>query len=150
MLNTLVSLITALGVGGFIGAFFQSRFEQQKQLNEQERELKIKRYKAILILMLARLEPETALPKLKLEREDIDNLDDLDREIGTELFFAMLFASDEVIAAIAGFVGDAGIPTYRHAVAAMRRDLWGRKTSIGETVLSEAAKRIAAAGRRRA
>jgi hypothetical protein len=58
MLNTIVSLITALGLGGLIGAFFQSRFEHRKHLNEQEHELKRKRYLNILVLMLTKLDPD--------------------------------------------------------------------------------------------
>ncbi|MGA3126938.1 MAG: hypothetical protein ABSD13_09475 [Candidatus Korobacteraceae bacterium] len=140
MLSTVVSLITTLGVllGAFLGAFFQSRFEQQKQVNEQEREMKLRRYKNILLLMLTKFEPTTGLPKLKLEHPDIKDIDDLDQEIRAELFYAMLFASDDVIAAMTKFVESAGYPAYIRTVTAMRRDLWNKKTSIDETALTGA------------
>ena len=112
MLSTAISLITALGVGSLLGAFFQSRFEQQKHLNEQEHELKSRRYLCILILMLSKLEPKTGVPHLALHRPDLKGLDDLDAEIRMELFNAMLFASDDVIAAMAEFIASAGYPAY--------------------------------------
>jgi hypothetical protein len=138
MLNTVVPLITALGAGSVVGAFVQSRLERQKHLNEQEHELKRRRYLCILILMLSKLEPKTGIPHLTLVRPDLQGLDDLDAEIRLELFNAMLFGSDAVIAAMADFVANAGYPAYIRTVTAMRRDLWNKKTTIDEAALSRA------------
>jgi hypothetical protein len=49
-LEIVVSLLTAVGIGSILGAYFQSRFEHQKQVKEQEHELKQRRYGCILIL----------------------------------------------------------------------------------------------------
>jgi hypothetical protein len=116
----------------------QSRLDRKKHLNEQEHELKRRRYLCILILMLSKLEPKTGVPHLALHRPDLRDLDDLDAEIRLELFNAMLFGSDDVIAAMADFIANPGYPAYIRAVAAMRRDLWNKKTSIDEAVLSKA------------
>jgi hypothetical protein len=135
-LGALVSLITALGAGSVVGALVQSRLERQKHLNEQEHDLKRRRYLCILILMLSKLEPKTGVPHLALHRPDLQGLDDLDAEIRLELFNAMLFGSDDVIAAMADFVASAGYPAYIRTVTAMRRDLWNKKTIIDEAALS--------------
>jgi hypothetical protein len=137
-LTMLAPLITALGAGSVVGAFVQSRLDRQKHLNEQEHELKRRRYLCILILMLSKLEPKTGIPHLALVRPDLQGLDDLDAEIRLELFNAMLFGSDAVIAAMADFVASAGYPAYIRTVTAMRRDLWNKKTTIDEAALSRA------------
>jgi hypothetical protein len=137
--GAIVSLVTALGVGSavgtFFGAFFQSRFEHRKHLNEQEHELKRRRYLCILILMLAKLDPKTGLRHLHDHRPDLQDLDDLDAEIRTELFNAVLFASDEVVSSMAEFIRKPEYRSYVSTAAAMRRDLWNKKTSINETAL---------------
>jgi hypothetical protein len=138
MLSTVVALIAALGAGSVVGAFVQSRLDRQKHLNEQEHDLKSKRYLCILILMLSKLEPKTSVPHLALHRPDLKNLDDLDAELRMELFNAVLFASDDVMTAMAEFVSTGGYPAYIRTAAAMRRDLWNKKTSIDEAVLTRA------------
>ncbi|HLJ28775.1 MAG TPA: hypothetical protein VKY85_18850 [Candidatus Angelobacter sp.] len=135
MLNTIVSLITTLGFGGLIGAFFQSRFEHRKHLNEQEHGLKHKRYLCILILMLTKLDPDAGMRHLKEHRPDLKDLNDLDAEIRMELLNAVLFASDGVISAMAQFIGQPSYSSYVKTAAAMRRDLWHKKTAIDETAL---------------
>ena len=79
------AVVAALGIGGISGAFFQSRFEQQKQVREQEHELKRRRYGAILIIMLTKLDPATGLPHLKSIRPDLKNITDIEKEIEVEL-----------------------------------------------------------------
>lgn len=135
MLNTIVSLVTTLGLGGLIGAFFQSRFEHRKHLNEQEHELKHKRYLCILILMLTKLDPDSGMRHMREHRTDLKDLNDLDAEIRMELLNAVLFASDNVISAMAGFIERPGYPSYIKTAAAMRGDLWHKKTAIDETAL---------------
>ena len=137
-LTTLISLITAFGAGSVLTAFVQSRLDRKKHLNEQEHELKRRRYLCILILMLSKLEPKTGVPHLALHRPDLRDLDDLDAEIRLELFNAMLFGSDDVIAAMADFIARTGYPAYIRTVTAMRRDLWNKKTSIDEAALARA------------
>lgn len=138
-IGAIVSLVTALGVGSavgaFFGAFFQSRFEHRKHLNEQEHELKRRRYLCILILMLAKLDPKTGLRHVHEHRPDLQDLDDLDTEIRTELFNAVLFASDDVVSSMADFIRKPEYGSYVSTAAAMRRDLWSKKTSIDETAL---------------
>ena len=107
-LETIITLITALiaalGIGSILGAFFQSRFEQQKQVKQQEHELKQRRYGAILILLLTKLNPKTGLTKTRAIRPDLQTVSDVANEIETEFLNSFLFASDEVIGALANFI----------------------------------------------
>lgn len=135
MLSTVVSLITALGLGSLVGAFFQSRFEHRKLLDQQEHELKRKRYLCTLILLLAKLDPKTQ-PHLFEVRPDLKGSTDLDKELRLELFNSVLFASDDVITAMAQFVATPSYPAYIQTAVAMRKDLWNKKTAIDESALT--------------
>ena len=129
------SLITAIGIGGILGAYFQSRFERQKQVQEQEHELKRRRYGCILILMLTKLDPKTGLPHTREIRPDLNDLADVEKEIEIELLNGVLFASDGVILSMAEFVRNPSYPSYIKTAVAMRKDLWGKKTSVDEHIL---------------
>ncbi len=135
MLSTIISLFAALGIGSLIGALFQSRLEHQKLLNQQEHDLKRKRYLCILILMLTKLDPDSGMRHLQEHRPDLRELKDLNAEIRMELLNAVLFASDNVIVAMATFIDNPSYPAYVRTAAAMRRDLWNKKTAIDETAL---------------
>jgi len=133
--ETVASLITVLGAGTILGAYFQSQFEHKKQVKEKEHELKHKRYGAILILMLTKLDPKTALPHIHTLRPDLENITDVDSKLKTELLNGVLFASDEVIQTMACFIHKPSYSTYIKTTIAMIRDLWDRKTSIDEKIL---------------
>ena len=134
-LGTVLSVLTTLGIGGLIGAYFQSLLERKNKIREREHELKHKRYAAITILMLTRLDPDANLTDLRLRRPEISDTSHLDNELRTELQNSFLFAGDEVVRALAKFVNKPSKSFYVKAVVAMRRDLWGRRTSINEDVL---------------
>mgnify|MGYP001444918415 CR=1 FL=1 len=131
-----ISLLTAIGLGSILGAFFQSRFEQQKQIKEQEHDLKHRRYGAILILLLTKLDSKKGLAKVRAIRPDLQNLTDIEKEIETEFLNSILFASDDVIRALAEFIQNPNHSSYVKVAARMRKDLWGKKTSISEEVIS--------------
>lgn len=130
----IIILITALG-GGFFGAYFQSRFQHQKELKTDIHELKRARYGAILIQMLTVLDPERGLSKVKKFRPDFESVEDVKEELNTEMLNAILFANDEVIKSMAEFSKNPKHETYIKSAAAMRRDLWGTKTDIDEKTL---------------
>ena len=130
-----VSLLTAIGLGSILGAFFQSRFEQQKQIKEQEHELKHRRYGAILILLLTKLDPKNGLNKIHAFRPDLKNLIDVEKEIEVELLNSVLFANDGVIRALAEFIKNPNRSSYITVATTMRKDLWGKTTSITDDVI---------------
>jgi len=132
----LISILTALGFGGILGAYFQSQFERQKQIQEQEHELKRKRYGAILVLMLMRLNPKDGLSHAHAIRPDLKNVDDVEREIESELLHGFLFASDDVIKSISEFIRTPSHSSYYRTAVSMRKDLWENKTSVGEQAIT--------------
>jgi len=130
----IIPLLTALGLGGIFGAYFQSRFQHQKEVKEDIHQLKRKRYGAILIQMITTLDPER-LSKTQAFRPDLTDIEDLKEEIKTEMLNSVLFANDEVIIAMAEFIQTPNHSSYIKTASAMRKDLWNKKTKIGEDVL---------------
>jgi len=55
-LEVIIALCAALGLGGIFGAYFQSRFQHQKEVKEDIHQLKRLRYGSILIQMLTILD----------------------------------------------------------------------------------------------
>lgn len=93
----LISILTALGFGGIFGAYFQSRFQHQKEIQEDIHNLKRQRYGAILIQMLTILDPERGLSKAQKFRPDLKDVRDFKEEVRVEMLNSVLFASDNVI-----------------------------------------------------
>jgi len=132
----LVSLVSAMGFSGILGAYLQSRFQHQKEIKEDIHQLKRQRYGAILIQMLTVLDPAHGLSKTQQFRPDLKNIDDFKEELKIEMLNGVLYASDDVIKAMAEFIGNPTYPSYIKIASAMRKDLWGKKTKISEDVIS--------------
>ncbi len=134
-IEVVVSLLAAIGLGGILGAYFQSRFQHQKEVKEDVHQLKRERYGAILIQMLTILDPERGLPKAQQFRPDLKNIEDFKEEVKTEMLHSIVFANDEVIKSMAEFVKNPSGAAYIRTASAMRKDLWGKDTKIGEDIL---------------
>jgi hypothetical protein len=135
IITTIVSFLTAAGIGGIIGAYFQTRFQRRTQIGQHEHDLKRKRYQCILMLMRSRLEPDLEMPKLRDMRPDLKNLDDVNTELETELLNGIIFANDEVLESLAAFIREPNHRSFVHTAASMRKDLWGKKTKVNEKML---------------
>lgn len=130
--TNVIAFLGLFGIGTVVGAYFQSIFQHRQSLRKDVHELKRSRYGAILIEMLALLDPEDGLNKLKDIRPDLKTVTDLRRELRVEMLNAVLFASDAVISALSRFNATPTYASYLEVVAAMRRDLWGKATKITE------------------
>jgi len=133
-MKTIISLLIAIGFGGILGAYFQSRFQRQKEIEEDIHNLKRKRYGSILIQMLTVLKPDN-LAKAQEFRPELKTVEDFFEEIKTEALNGILFASDEVIESMIEFIRNPNKNSYLKTVVAMRKDLWGKDTSINEETL---------------
>ena len=128
--TSITAFLALFGIGTVVGAYFQSIFQHRQALKKDIHELKRARYGATLIQMLALLDPEDGLAKLSERRPDLGSLEALRQELRVEMLNAVLFASDKVVTALAGFNSN---PTYNsclQTVAAMREDLWGSATTL--------------------
>jgi|SRR3972149_7163748 len=131
----ILSLLAAIGFGGIVGAYFQSRFQHQKEIQEDIHKLKRQRYGAILIQMLTILDSKHGLSKAQQFRPDLENVEDFKQEVKIEMLNSVLFANDEVIKTMAAFGNNPVYPAYIKTALAMRKDVWNKKTKIREDVL---------------
>jgi len=134
-LESIISVVSAIGIGGIAGAYLQLHFQHQKEIKEDIHQLKRQRYGAILIQMLTILDPSHGLSKTQQFRPDLKNIEDFKEEVKIEMLNGVLYASDEVVKAMAEFINNPSYPLYIKTAAAMRKDLWNRRTKIGEDIL---------------
>ena len=135
-LQIIISLITTFGIGGILGAYFKSYFERKKELKDQEHQLKKTRYGALLMLMLAKLDPKDGLSKLETYRPDLKSVTDLEKEIKVEYYNAIIFASDKVLESMVSFIKAPSYKNYINTAKAIRKDLWKKRTKISEKVIT--------------
>lgn len=134
ILALVASLITAAGLGGVIGAFFQNKFAQQSKLEQHQFELKQKRYLCILILMLAKIEPDKSKAKLKQFRPDLQSPEDLDEELKTELLNAVVYSDNDVLRNFSAFIQAPSKEGFVYVASSIRKDLWGKRSQLSEEV----------------
>ena len=134
-IEIVISLLAALGLGAILGAYFNSRFQRRKEIEEDIHQLKRQRYGAILIQMLTILDPKRGLAKAQQFRPDLQNVEDFKEEVKIEMLHSVVFANDKVIKTMAEFVKNPSDATYIKTASAMRKDLWGKDTKIGEDIL---------------
>jgi len=134
-LEAIISLISAIGFGGILGAYLQFRFQHEKEVKDDIHQLKRQRYGAIIIQMLTILDSAYGVPKTQQFRPDLKSIEDFKEEVKIEMLNGILYASDEVIKAMAEFINNSTYSSYIKTASAMRRDLWNRKTKIGEDIL---------------
>jgi hypothetical protein len=135
-IEVLVSLVAALGLGTIIGAFFQYRFQYQKEVRNAAFELKSKRYLAIIMEMLTVLHFDKHGTRFsKAYRPDLLSKDDFLEELKAELLNGIVFANDRAIRSLSTFIAHQDSRSYLQALLSIRKDLWGKRTSISQSTL---------------
>jgi hypothetical protein len=125
MVSGMALVLSALGLGGLLGAFAKAVLDKQQLKFTKVFEFKEARYKAIVIMMWAALNLDgRQMQKLKAVRPDIASPDALDGELELEYYNAMLYASDDVLKHLALFNEHKTIDNWRATARAMRRDLY--------------------------
>ena len=125
MTAEIVSLVSGLGLGGLLGVFAKSALDKRQMKFTKVFDFKEVRYKALTILMLtATDQSEYAWRQLRLRRPEISKVEELDNELRTEYYNAMLFASDKVLKNFETFLADKSIANYQAVAHAMREDLY--------------------------
>ncbi len=133
-LTLVLSVLTALGVGGIAGGVVQYLIERRKQVHSQHFEFKQRRYGSI-ITMIARIGPREDLPKLTAVRPDLITVEDVIRELDVELLNAFLYAADSVIERLSEFIQAPSRRTLIGVADAMRQDLYGRATDLTQETI---------------
>lgn len=120
-------LITALGVGGLLTAFFTHRWQTHQENQRKHQEYKETRYKCIIMLLHAALNFDSNRSTLNQFGYDIQNIEELHELLEAELINSYLFASNEFIAALQAFIANPSQDARILVAKQMRKDLWGLK-----------------------
>jgi len=139
--QTIISVLGLLGVGGIIGGFLQHLWIQKRETESRIQSLNENKYRSTLIFMRCVLSPgnvnqfrinDPNIQKLK-NREEVE---EYVKEKLIEFYYnSVLYASDEVLISIKGFIEEPNETNFMKTAIAMRKDLWGKKTKIDSNVL---------------
>lgn len=126
--ENVISIISILGIGGVLGAYFKSLWDKNSTIALQKQEYKEVRYKCIMILMLVYLDFENKRWLLEQNnRSYIKTSENLMNELKTEWNNMILYASEDVLKGFDKFIKDASHDNYKELAIYMRKDLWGGK-----------------------
>lgn len=125
MTNEITLTLSALGIGGLLGALVKSILDKRQYKFSKAFDYKEARYKAMMILMWVAMNPnEHELKQLRLHRPQLKNTKDLEDELNLEYHNAMLFASDAVLSSLLVFMKDKNPDNWQRTVRAMKKDLY--------------------------
>ncbi|WP_019178019.1 hypothetical protein [Methanomassiliicoccus luminyensis] len=128
-LDLILSILSIVGIGGIVGAFFTYVWEKKKQIQIKENEIKEARYRCTLLLMYAYINP-SELSNLKLIRPEIKDLTDLKKELQTEWVGSWIFAGDDTLQAFKEFLEEPNENNFAKTVLSMGKELWNKRSKL--------------------
>lgn len=128
----ILTLVTGLGIGGIVGAYFTELFRRQTQSQLAESEEKTTRFRSVLIYMQVLLYPDQIehLPVDALATYNLKTRKDIEDTLFAEYSRLVLFAPDPVLRSVKAFLEQPDEANYWKAASEMRRFLWGKKTKL--------------------
>lgn len=112
-------------IGAVIGAVLKHDYEKKSKLFEKKQE----RYFCIILLMKSFIDFDNSINKLQRHRPNITSKKDLFEEIEDEYDNMVLFASENVLLKTNEFIKNPTRLAFIQVGIAMKKDLWGLKTS---------------------
>jgi hypothetical protein len=134
-IQTIISALGLLGLGGIIGAFIKNMLDKRRELDFKLNELNENKFRVILIFMSMLLRPENR-KHFTTDDTYIQNLDEKEvkrhcsMKIEEYYYHSMLYASDEVILSIKAFLKKPNRENYVKTAKAMRMNLWNQKSKL--------------------
>ncbi|MFH0834321.1 MAG: hypothetical protein V2A63_02945 [Patescibacteria group bacterium] len=123
-------ILIGLLSGGAIVAVVQHFLDKKKEAEIQLNRIKEEKYRSLLIFMTCSMDFEKRKYFSLSEQVEMSNSEDYLNKIKEYFYHNVLFASDEVILAIKGFIHSPDQENFVKTAKAMRRDLWGTKTKL--------------------
>lgn len=121
-IQTIISALTLLGVGGIAGGYITYLLDKKKEREFKVLEQKEKRYKSCLLYMDAFFEPKN-IKYLSSRQLDIDNAQNVIEYLKMEYHEMMLYASKEVILLVKVFIENPSRENFLRTILGMRQDL---------------------------
>jgi hypothetical protein len=128
--QNIISAIGLIGIGAVIKSLIDSLLKKREVKSQTQHEFKNTRYKAIILLANAMLDFDKHKAELHRHNRFFNNKEQLLDELVVERNNMILFSSDNVILMLNRFVSDPGEDTFYTLTIAMRKDLYGLKTSL--------------------
>lgn len=126
----IISAIGLIGIGGLLKGLFDFFIADRKRKSETKHQFKETRYKAIILLCYAYVNFDKEGTNLIVQRPDINSKERLFNELNAEWINMTLYASDKVLLAMKKFLESKNPTEFNELILAMRKDLYGIKTSI--------------------
>lgn len=133
--ETILSILSLLGIGGIIGAYIKNLLDKRKELDFKLNELNESKFKSILIFMSILLRPENRKHFI-VDDKYLQNLSEKDlkkhciMKLEEYYYHSMLYASDNVIKSIKRFIKNPNRENYVRVTKSMRVDLWNKKSKL--------------------
>lgn len=134
-IETILSILSLLGIGGIIGAYVKNLLGKRKELDFKLNELNEDKFRSILVFMSILLRPENRKHFI-VDDKYLQNLSEEDlkkhclMKIEEYYYHSMLYASDNVIRAIKQFIQKPNRENYVKVAKFMRVDLWNKKSKL--------------------
>jgi hypothetical protein len=132
----IISLITALGVGGVIGIVIKHLLDRNAELKIKLKTINEEKYRTILIYMSIILNPKNKDHFVLNDNilYSIKNENDIQEYATSKLkeyyYQSLLYASDDVMRSFKLFLAKPDRENYIKTAQKMRADLWNNKTSL--------------------
>jgi hydroxymethylpyrimidine pyrophosphatase-like HAD family hydrolase len=128
--DQILAAIGLIGFGGLLKSGVDFLIASRKARQDAKHTLKETRYKAIILLCYALVYYDREKTTLIINRPDINSIDRLKNEVHAEFINMSLFGSDKVILEMKQFIHQQNSQTLNDLAIAMRKDLYGIRTSL--------------------
>jgi len=135
--SIIISFMGAAGIGGIVGAYFQSLFSRRREIFLKLNSINEERYKNLLYHMNIILNPENVrfMPSTGKQFNQKDHLD----FVKAEYLQSILYAPDDVVNALKKFLENPNEKNFIDTAMKMRISLWNKKTKLesSEIIIEE-------------
>lgn len=134
--SIIITIISSLGIGGFIGAFIKSILDRRKELHLKLNQINEEKYRTLLMYMSFIIDPINRFHFIQNDDvikdfKDEDMVVEYSKSKVQEYYYhSLLYASDEVISRLKEFINDPSRQTFIEVAKAMRKSLWNRKSRL--------------------
>lgn len=128
--DQVLSAIGLVGFGGLLKSLFDFLIASRKAKQDSKHTLKETRYKAIILFCYALVYYDKEKTTLIINRPDISSIERLRNEVHAEFINMALYGSDDVILKMQMFLRKTDNQTLNNLALAMRKDLYGIRTSL--------------------
>lgn len=140
--ETIITVLTSLGIGGFIGSYLQHLWNQKQETESRIQNLNVGHYTSTLVFMRIVMHPENVKqfdvkdPNFLVlkHREEVEHYA---KQKMVEFYYSsLLYAPDEVLTTMKEFMKNPTEVNFMKSAIAMRKDLWKKRTEANLESLS--------------